>query len=135
LAHLENQNNKKLCFLNPKLLYTTNPKKMPMHETIIAKKIIDEAKKHGSVKSIMVEVGDLAHVPADELKQALINMTQWKIQVSKRTAKVHCRCGFEGPPKILEKSHDNTIFECPKCKEVPEIIHGDSIILREIKVK
>jgi len=33
-----------------------------MHETIIAKQIIDEAKKHGKVRSIVVEVGDLAHL-------------------------------------------------------------------------
>ena len=44
-----------------------------MHETVIANKIITKAKEQGKVNSIVVEVGDLAHLPAKELVNNILN--------------------------------------------------------------
>ena len=49
-----------------------------MHEQTIAKKIIEEASKHGIIESITVEVGDLGHLPAHEMEEVLKTLTDWK---------------------------------------------------------
>jgi len=105
-----------------------------MHETIIAKQIIEEAKKQGDVKSITVEVGDLGHLPLEDLKPIMDDMSPWSVKYIRKKAKVKCRCGYEGEPKILHKGHDFNIFECPKCGEQPEILEGHDIILKEVEI-
>ncbi len=105
-----------------------------MHEIIIAKQIIDEAKKHGDVKKIIVEVGDLAHLPAEELEPALRNLANWEIRIIKTKATVQCSCGYKGKPKIIEHKHDSVLFECPKCCSLPKVLKGDEIILRKVVV-
>ena len=55
-----------------------------MHETVFAARIIKEAKKHGDVEAITVEVGDLAHVPASDLAETLRQMAGadgWNVDV------------------------------------------------------
>jgi len=107
-----------------------------MHETIIANKIIEKAKEHGNVKKIVIEVGDLAHLPANEMKEVMQTMTNWEVEVIPVKAKIKCRCGYIGAPKILEHSHDITIYECPECKKIPaEVLEGDEIILKEVEVE
>ncbi len=104
-----------------------------MHETIIANNIITEAKKHGDVKSILIEVGELAHLPSYELKDILKEMTNWEIKVIEKKSKVKCICGFVGPAKIIAKGHDYSLFRCPWCDSIPEVIEGNEIILKEVK--
>ena len=104
-----------------------------MHETIIANQIIKEAKKHGKVKELTIEVGDLAHLPLEEMKQTLSTMVDWKLIFIPKKATVECSCGYKGEPKILEKGHDSTIFICPKCNSIPNPIDGTEIILKEVK--
>ncbi|MBN1644582.1 hydrogenase maturation nickel metallochaperone HypA [Candidatus Woesearchaeota archaeon] len=107
-----------------------------MHEGIIANKIIEKAKEHGSVKKIVIEVGDLAHLPANEMKEALLKLVDWEIEVKPVKASVKCSCGFIGEPKIIEHAHDVAIYECPNCKKIPaEILQGDEIILKEVEVE
>lgn len=104
-----------------------------MHETIIARKIIEKAKEQGRVRKIIIEVGELASIPAEELKEALRKMIGWEIEMHSAKAEVKCRCGYTGEPHILEQAHDMTIYECPKCKKIPEeIITGEDIILKEV---
>jgi Zn finger protein HypA/HybF involved in hydrogenase expression len=105
-----------------------------MHETIIAKQIIEEAEKHGKPKSITVEVGDLGHLPLEELKEVMDTMVPYKIHYVRKPAKVRCKCGYIGEPNILEKGHDFNIFVCPKCDNQPEILDGKDIILKEVEV-
>ncbi|MBW2979007.1 hydrogenase maturation nickel metallochaperone HypA [Candidatus Woesearchaeota archaeon] len=106
-----------------------------MHEGIIANKIIEKAKEHGNVRKITVEVGDLAHLPALEMKEALSKRVNWEIIITTKKAKVKCKCGFEGEPRIIEHAHDVAIYECPECKKIPsEILCGDEIILKEVEV-
>ena len=105
-----------------------------MHETIIANQIIEEAKKHGTIKSIKVEVGDLGHIPIEDLKPILDRMVDFHVDYIRKKAKVKCKCGFIGEPKILEKGHDINIFVCPKCGEVPDVLEGKDIKLKEVEV-
>ncbi len=103
-----------------------------MHDTIIAKDIISQAKKHGKVKKIIVEVGDIAPLKADELEELLKKMVDWEVEVNKKKAEIKCICGYEGEPKVLERTHDMVMYVCPKCGLVPENAKGDKIILKKV---
>ncbi|MFA6089399.1 MAG: hydrogenase maturation nickel metallochaperone HypA [Candidatus Woesearchaeota archaeon] len=105
------------------------------HEHLICKEIIQKANSLGKVKKILVDCGALAHLPADELKHALEHQCKFDIEVNETPAKVICEdCGYTGIPKILEHSHDLTLYECPKCGSVPEIVEGDQIFLKSVDV-
>lgn len=107
-----------------------------MHETVISKRIIEEAKKHGKVKAITVEVGDLAHVPAEEMERTLTAMVDWKVNIRKKQAKISCVCGYEGRPVITEKGHDLNVFHCPECKApMPQILDGNDMVLVDVEVE
>jgi len=106
-----------------------------MHESVFTDQIIKEAKKHGKVKSILVEVGDLAHLPAEDLERTLKKMVKWKVNIERKKADVICTCGYKGEPKIIERRHDLILFSCPKCDSIPKILDGEDIILKEVKVK
>lgn len=108
-----------------------------MHEQTIAKAIIEEATKHGKVRKIVVEVGDLGHLPAHEMEEVLNTLTDWEVKVTKKKAMVKCEeCGYEGEPEILEQGHDHNVFKCSQCKAMmPTIVDGKDIILKEIEVE
>ncbi|NQU97911.1 hydrogenase maturation nickel metallochaperone HypA [Candidatus Woesearchaeota archaeon] len=108
-----------------------------MHEQTIAKVIIQEATKHGMVKAIFVEVGDLGHLPAHEMEEVLKTLTNWKVTVTKKKATIECeQCNYKGEPNIVEKGHDHNVFRCPECKAMmPKILDGDQIILKEVEVQ
>ena len=106
-----------------------------MHETIIAKQIIEDARQHGNVKAITVEVGELAHLPIEDLKPTLDEMVGWKVTYKSKKAKVKCTCGYEGEPKTIMHTHDHTFFKCPKCGKVPEILEGQHIKLIKVEVE
>lgn len=106
-----------------------------MHEQTIAQHIINDASKHGKVKSITIEVGDLAHLPADEMKLVLEKLTDWKVKILRKKATISCQCGYIGEPIIIEHLHDSSIYECPKCKMMlPDAIDGLDITLKEIEI-
>ena len=108
-----------------------------MHEHSIANKIISDAQAYGKVKSITIEVGDLAHLPADEMQKILQEKKpNWEINVERVEAKVKCQCGYEGEPEILQQLHDHNIYQCPKCKQpLPEILEGEDILIKEVEVE
>jgi Zn finger protein HypA/HybF involved in hydrogenase expression len=106
-----------------------------MHETVFAHKIIEDAKKHGDVKSISIEVGELAHVPGHELLECLQGLVDWDIEMVEKPSVVKCQCGFQGHPKILERGHDHFFIECPECGDIPELIDGKDIMLVDVTVK
>ena len=106
-----------------------------MHESFICGQIIKEAESHGKVKKVVIEVGDLGHLPAEELEETMKTMVPWQIEIIKKKATVECTCGYKGEPHILEKGHASTVFECPRCKKVPKILDGDQIILKEVEVE
>jgi Zn finger protein HypA/HybF involved in hydrogenase expression len=107
-----------------------------MHEQTIAKKIIDEASSYGKIVSVTIECGDLAHLPADEMREVLEKLTDWNINVTRRKAKISCKCGYVGEPKITQQLHDNNVYECPKCKHsLPPAFEGTEIILKDVEVE
>ncbi len=106
-----------------------------MHETIIAGQLISDAEKHGKVKSIVVNVGELAGIHGDDLERALKGMTKWHITVTEGTARVKCKCGYVGRPNITERAHDFVLFDCPKCRKIPKVVSGDEVVLKEVTVE
>jgi Zn finger protein HypA/HybF involved in hydrogenase expression len=106
-----------------------------MHDTLISQDIIETAKKQGKVKGITVEVGDLGHLPLEELREALEGRVSWDVKLVPKKAKVRCECGFEGEPNILEHSHGHSVWVCPKCGKVPEVLEGKDIVLKEVEVE
>jgi Zn finger protein HypA/HybF involved in hydrogenase expression len=108
-----------------------------MHELAIANEIVEQAKSHGNVKSIKLEVGDLSPLTAEELQTALGALVGWEVAVTKKKARAKCAfCGHEGEPRVIQRSHDFTLYACPKCSEdFPEVLEGDKIILLEVETK
>lgn len=103
-----------------------------MHETVIARSIIEEARKHGNVKEIHLEIGELAHVPSNDLLRCLKEIVRWKIVSSDVMAKARCDCGFEGHPDILDRGHDYFYIECPRCRNIPTLIKGQDIKILKV---
>lgn len=106
-----------------------------MHTINIANQIIKKAEKQGKVKGITVEVGDLAPVTVEELEKTLTAMVGWKVTVLRRLAKVKCKCGYRGTPRIIERRHELVLFVCPECNSIPEVLDGKDIILRKAEVE
>jgi Zn finger protein HypA/HybF involved in hydrogenase expression len=106
-----------------------------MHETVFIDKIVKEAQRHGEVEKIVVEVGELAEIAGEDLERELREAVKWKVKVLKKEGLVECGCGFKGRPKIIEKSHDFTLFECPRCGDIPTVLDGNKVILKDIVVK
>src|SRR3989344_4854 len=98
-----------------------------MHETIIAKKIIDEAKKSGAKKAIEVEVGILSEITSEELLDALKNMAKWDVKEISRKRRVKCSCGYIGEARIIDRGHGYCLFNCPKCSGKPSVLEGGEI--------
>ena len=105
-----------------------------MHETMIAHSIITEAEKHGKVKELFLELGELGHVPPEELLACLKQLVKWKLHPTIAKAEVKCSCGFKGHPTILERGHDSFMIECPKCKSMPTLLKGTDIIIKRVVV-
>ncbi len=105
-----------------------------MHETAIANGIISEVEKHGNVREISLEIGELAHVPAKDLLGCLEKLVDWKINHSEIKADSLCSCGYRGPPKILQRGHDSFMIECPDCKSIPELRGGTEIKILSVMV-
>ena len=105
-----------------------------MHETVFARRIIDEAKKHGIVERIELEIGELAHVPSGDLLECLHRLVPWQIDAWEKKATGQCACGFSGPPIILERGHDMFMIECPACKGIPDLTAGNEIKVVKVVV-
>lgn len=106
-----------------------------MHEIAIANNIIDEAKKYGNVQKIILEIGELAHVPCNEFIATLKSLINWDIVYEEKKAIAKCECGFNGHPKIVDRGHDSFLIECPECKSVPDVLNGTEIILKKVVVE
>lgn len=107
-----------------------------MHETIIAQNIVAEAQKQGTVTDIYLELGELGHVPPQELVECIKTLQpEWNVHFEEIPSKAKCSCGFQGHPDVLERGHDHFIVECPKCKEMPEIISGTEFKIVKVVVK
>ena len=106
-----------------------------MHETAIAQMVLNDLKKHKNIKSASIEVGELAEVTAAELEEALKSLSDIEFDVTEKKARVRCRCGHEGKPEILERGHHFSVFVCKECGEVPEIIEGNEIRIKDVEIR
>ncbi|MBU2633674.1 MAG: hydrogenase maturation nickel metallochaperone HypA [Nanoarchaeota archaeon] len=104
-----------------------------MHEITICKNIIRDLQEYNQIESVTFEVGSLAHLTPEELIDTMNKLVNYNINITKKDAIIKCSCGYKGIPKIVTRSHDLTIFECPKCGELPEILEGDQIIIKEVR--
>ncbi len=100
-----------------------------MHELRLAEKIMDEAKRQGATSAIRIQVGDLAEVTADEIKEVLERYAPWKVTVETVKSNVRCSCGYTGEARIIEREHDYCLFNCPRCGKRPRVIAGGEIRL------
>lgn len=100
----------------------------------LADEIISEAKKQGNVRSVDIEVGDLSSISAEEIRGCLEQLSDFKVNIIRKRAKVSCECGYTGEPEITHRTHDNIFFECPNCGSVPDVNAGSSIILKAVEV-
>jgi len=110
-----------------------------MHEVAIANKLADEIRKQigekfDDIKAVSIELGELAEITADELREVLADMYSWRAEISVRKAKVKCKCGYVGKPKIKAREHDVVFFECPLCNSLPEVLEGKSIVVKSVTV-
>ncbi len=106
-----------------------------MHEQAIAKSIVKQAEQYGRVTRLAVECGELAHIPAKDLEEALKAVAKCDVYVSEAPATVTCGCGYTGRPKVELHSHDATIFFCPKCGSVPKVKEGNGIVIKSLTVE
>ncbi|MBW2971204.1 hydrogenase maturation nickel metallochaperone HypA [Candidatus Woesearchaeota archaeon] len=104
-----------------------------MHETKLVTNIIEEARKQGEVKSILIEVGELAPIKPEHLKTHLAEIVDWHVEVKQVPGVVKCECGYHGKPDIMNRGHDFVLFTCPWCGDVPEIESGNQIKIKEVK--
>ncbi len=106
-----------------------------MHETAIARKIIEEAESHGKVSSLRLEVGELCNVTAEELAPCIRAMVSWDVKAETRESLVKCACGYRGRARIAERGHDFCLYECPECGSVPEVVEGNEIRIVSVGVE
>ena len=111
------------------------PNRYAMHDKILAAKIVDEARKHGDVEEITVEVGQLSGLTAEEIQKALESIVSWRVQTKSREAIVKCSCGYEGPAKVMLDENSDVSVSCPECKGVPKVIAGDRVVLKDVLLK
>lgn len=111
-----------------------------MHEQGIAREIIKQATAAAngrSLKGITVEVGQLGHLPAHEMREVLVTMLPGvEVTITEKPATVRCdECGHRGAPLMLEKGHDHNVFKCSSCGAMlPSIEDGDAIVLVSVDV-
>ncbi|MBU0953445.1 MAG: hydrogenase maturation nickel metallochaperone HypA [Nanoarchaeota archaeon] len=105
-----------------------------MHETVIANQLIEEARRHGDVKAVTIEVGMVAHLTAEELERTMAALVDWELHITDVPARVSCVCGFTGEPQILGRGHDMCLYVCPKCSGAPDIISGGDIKIVSVDV-
>ena len=99
------------------------------HESKVIESILREV---GNAKKVKVIVGELSGYTVEEIKKAL--EIRIDCEVLEKKGVVKCECGFEGSPTILEKEHDFVFFECPMCNQIPEILKGKEVIVKDICV-
>lgn len=107
-----------------------------MHETIFVNQILEQAKKYQNVTALHIEVGELAHVPLEDLRPALEAMSPYPVVLTQKPAVALCTCGYKGKPTILARGHDHIMWSCLRCETLtPELVEGGNILLKRIEVK
>jgi len=106
-----------------------------MHGIQIVGDILDTARAQGKVKKAIIEVGEIANIEKEHLGEHLKGWADFPCELVDKDSKVKCKCGYEGRAKIKDRGHDFVVIECPECKETPEILEGDQVILKSVEVE
>ena|SRR3989338_5614087 len=106
-----------------------------MHEHIFIKNILENIPDKDNVIAIELELGELVEIEKEHLKEHLENEVPWKIIIKEIPSKIKCSCGYVGKANIIEKLHDIVLFECPLCKNDPEVLEGKVIKIKKITYK
>ena len=103
-----------------------------MHEHSFIEAILSNIKDINNVKEVLIEVGDLAGVEKEHLKEHMLEKVSFSISVIGKKSDVLCDCGFRGEAKIRERLHDLVIYECPLCGDLPKVIEGNNIKILKV---
>ena len=110
-----------------------------MHEHTLAMNILKtahDAAKGQKILKIVLEIGEIADIPPQELVDAIKHIVKYDVEYAESESKIKCSCGYIGRSRILEKKHAATIFVCPECNNSnPEVLTGKDIIIKEIEVE
>jgi Zn finger protein HypA/HybF involved in hydrogenase expression len=106
-----------------------------MHEHTFIQAIIEPIKNKENVKSVELEVGELAGITPSHLKEHLIDETGWEVIATEKKSNIDCECGYQGPARIKQRLHDLVIFDCPKCEKIPLQADGKDIKILKVIYK
>ncbi|MGD9276120.1 MAG: hydrogenase/urease maturation nickel metallochaperone HypA [Candidatus Pacearchaeota archaeon] len=106
-----------------------------MHEHSFINAILKNIENPENISKIKIEVGGLAGIEADHLKEHLKDKINGDVEVIEKKAIVKCACGYNGVPKIKARLHDLVIFECPECGKIPEVLEGKDIKIISVVYK
>ncbi len=106
-----------------------------MHEHTFIHAIIEPIENKENVKGVELEVGELAGITPEHLKEHLVEETGWEVKVSPRSSFIVCECGYKGPARIKQRLHDLVIFDCPKCEKIPLQADGKDIKILKVTYK
>lgn len=106
-----------------------------MHEHTFIQHIISQIPDKEKVISVELEIGDLAGIEPEHLKEHLKEETGWKVEARIVKSKVKCSCGYEGEANVLQRLHDIVIYDCPKCGGEPEVLGGKDIKITNVVYK
>ncbi len=106
-----------------------------MHEQAIIDKILEHISDKTNVLKIELEVGELAGIEPEHLKEHLGERVNWEININSKKSQVKCSCGYEGYARIKQRLHDMVIYDCPRCENVPEVLEGKDIKIVKVIYK
>ena len=106
-----------------------------MHEHAFIQSIIAQVPNPEKTIGITVEVGELAGIEEEHLKEHLFDETGWDVTTIQKESLVECTCGYKGRARIKERLHDLVIFDCPLCGHIPKVLQGKYIKVLRAKYK
>lgn len=106
-----------------------------MHENSFIDAILAPIENREEVESIELEVGELAPIEAEHLKEHLVDRTGWNVTVIPIDSVIKCTCGFRGRARIKERLHDMVVYDCPNCELNPQVIDGKDIKILKLIYK
>jgi Zn finger protein HypA/HybF involved in hydrogenase expression len=104
-----------------------------MHEHIFIENIISQVPNKENVEKIYIELGDLAGIESEHLKEHMVEHTGWGVEIKLVKSKIKCDCGYIGEARVLQRLHDLVIFDCPECgNDEVLVIEGKDIKIGKV---
>ncbi|MFH0962070.1 MAG: hydrogenase/urease maturation nickel metallochaperone HypA [archaeon] len=93
------------------------------------------------VKRIVIGLGELSHLKANDLAETLSALIEdsplesSEMEVVTTPGVVECICGFVGKPNVFEVAEGKVVAECPKCRKIELLVHeGKGVEVKEIEL-